>query len=161
LPHSNYIVRGILVPGKEESNQESHWDPRGVEDRGGFLGSHFCVECMCTKTKCHNIVFGKYCQLHIVHEVYHGDIPLSLEQAEEIFTSVYNDALQFKIFENTGTLDVKPSGYVIPDCVRSGSLEQSLNYIRYRTYHNRMHRNITVGKYGFPECHTDLNGDEV
>jgi hypothetical protein len=113
----NYIVCGLLVLGKEESNEESHWDPRGVKDHGGFLGSHFCVECMYTKTKCHNIVFGKYYQLHIVYEVYHGGIPLSLEQAEEIFTSIYNDALQFKIFENTGTLDVKPSSYVIPDCV--------------------------------------------
>jgi hypothetical protein len=156
-----YIVLRLLVFGKEESNKESHCNPRGVEDCGGFLGSHFCVECMCPKNKCHNIVFGKYCQLHIVHEVFHGDIPLTLDVAEEIFNSIYNDALQFKVVENSGTLDVKPSGYIISDCVQIGSLEQSLNYIRYHTYHNCMHWNIMVGRYGFPDCKTELNGNTL
>jgi hypothetical protein len=130
LPDSNYFVLQILVSGKDESNEESHWDPRGVEDCGGFLGSHFCIECMCPKNKCHIIVFDKYCQLHIVHKVFHSDILLTLDAAEEIFNNIYNDALQFKIFKNKGTLDVKPSAYIIPDCVQTGSLEQSLNYIR-------------------------------
>jgi hypothetical protein len=116
---------------------------------------------MCHNNKYHNIVFGKYYQLHIVHEVFHGDIPLTLDAVEEIFNNIYNDVLQFKIFENMGTLDVKPSGYVIPDCVQTGSLEQSLNYIRYHKYHNCMHQNIMVGRYGFPDCKKDLNGDTL
>jgi hypothetical protein len=147
------------MSGEDEANEKGLWDPRGIEDRGGPLADHFCTECMCTKARCHNIVFGRFCQLHMVHEIFHGDVPLSLYAAEEIFNQRYNEALQFKIFEATGTLDVTPTGYVMPACVRTGSLEHSLNYIRYRLYHYRMHQDITVGRYGFPECETDLDGN--
>ncbi len=121
------------------------------------LASHFRVKCMCPKNKCHNVVFGKLCQLHIVHKVFHIDVQLSLSAAEKIFNQIYSDVLQFKIFKSTNRLDVKWCQCIMSDCVHVGSLEQSLIYIQYSIYHYHMHQNITVGRYGFSACKRDFD----
>jgi hypothetical protein len=66
--------------------------------------------------------------------------------AEELYTEKYNDALSFKITEETGQLDVKLNGYPLPKCMRRHSLIELLDYVQWYTYHCKMYRAIVVGR---------------
>jgi hypothetical protein len=140
------------VEDEERRRVESFpvWDPRGwYEDNPEDMPPSYCTFCRCPPTKCHNQLFGQYCQLHVVHALYncnHEYDLLTLDKAEDIFTDRYNEVLQFTIFQENGTLDVKAGGYELPFCVRDTSLAQSLDYVRFYVYHFTMHRSIVVGR---------------
>jgi hypothetical protein len=121
------------VEDEEQRHVESFpvWDPRGwYEDNPEDMPPSYCTFCRCPPNKCHNQLFGQYCQLHVVHALYncnHEYDLLTLDKAEDIFTDHYNQVLQFTIFQENGTLDVKAGGYELPFCVRDTSLAQSLD----------------------------------
>lgn len=122
----------------------THYDPRGFSSTVREMPSSYCVHCRCPAHKCHETIFGKYCQLHVVELSRFPYAALSVSIVEEHFVHRYNEALQFKIFELTGLLDVKT--YDIPFCMRNDSLQQSLNYFSFHVYHFKMFRCITNGK---------------
>jgi hypothetical protein len=140
------------VEDEERRRTESFpvWDPRGWhEDNPDDMPPSYCTFCRCPPNKCHNQLFGQFCQLQVVHALYncnHEYDLLTLDKAEDVFTDRYNDVLQFTIFQQNGTLDVKAGGYELPFCVRDTSLAQSLDYVRFYVYHFTMHRSIVVGR---------------
>jgi hypothetical protein len=143
----------IVQAQKERADDYFIWDPRGWEKQNVFgeddvppMPNTFCRDCRCPPTKCHVQLFGGFCQKHIVNYLYNSDEPISEAHAEELFCKHYNEALQYKIEDETGDLDVKLNGYDLPKCVRNKSLIQSLDYVRWYNYHCRMHRGIVVGR---------------
>jgi hypothetical protein len=148
--YDDVVIRKILE-GEDESEYASSllnyelivWDPRGYE---GDMPSGYCLYCRCPQPKCHNKIFGKFCELMVVQSVFVADVKLHEDDVVEIFRDNYNCVLQFKIFEETGQLDVKHNGYEMPRCVVEESLQKSLAYVRYMTYHFKMHRCITEGR---------------
>jgi hypothetical protein len=126
------------------------WDPRGWhDDDPNEMPPSFCTFCRCPPNKCHNQLFGQFCQLQVVHALYncnHDYDLLTLDKAEDIFKDRYNEVLQFTIHQENGTLDVKAGGYELPFCIRDTSLAQSLDYVRFYVYHFSMHRSIVVGR---------------
>jgi hypothetical protein len=78
---------------------------------------------------CHNRVFGLYCELHILHEVYNVDYPFDKRRIEELYHDRYNDALQLRIYEQTTTLDVTPTVYALPQWICENSVMDCVEYI--------------------------------
>jgi hypothetical protein len=120
-------------------------DPRGYCTRpAAALRQLYCEGCKCTKALCHNVVFGRYVQLQIVHEVSESEDEPELDDIDDLFHEKYNRALRYKIFEATGTLDT--SVREIPECLSTNSLETLGQYLKIRDYHYTMHKAITVGR---------------
>jgi hypothetical protein len=130
----------------EEENEDDMWDPRGFQSMKQLMPSTYCPHCWCPERHCHNRIFGPYCELHILHEVYNADYHLDTTRMEELYHDRYNDALQFKIYEQTTTLDVTPTGYSLPKCIRENSLTDCVEYINFRKYHFWMHHRIMIGR---------------
>jgi hypothetical protein len=137
-------IKNIMMG--EEEPEVKFWDPRGFRSSKMLMPSTYCPSCRCPEIHCHNKVFGPYCELHIVHEVYHADYPLTPSTMESLYRDRYNDALQFKIYEKTTMLDVTPNGYPLPQCIRENSLTDCVDYINFRKYHFRMNRKIMMGR---------------
>jgi hypothetical protein len=145
-----------ILNAHQKTDEYLIWDPRGWELPGMFgddstvdtMPKTFCPHCRCPPDKCHVKTFGRHCQLHVVYALYDQDFDLMMTEAhaEELYTEKYNDALSFKITEETGQLDVKLNGYPLPKCMRRDSLTESLDYVRWYTYHCKMHRAIVVGR---------------
>jgi hypothetical protein len=144
-----------ILNAHQKTDEYLIWDPRGWEmptmigdDTVDTMPKTFCPHCRCPPDKCHVKTFGRHCQLHVVYALYDQDFDLMMTEAhaEEVYTEKYNDALSFKITEETGQLDVKLNGYPLPKCVRRDSLTESMDYVRWYTYHCRMHRAIVVGR---------------
>jgi hypothetical protein len=144
--NTNLNITNITM-GEEEVGNAIRWDPRGYDNTNRLMPSTYCPSCRCPEEHCHNKVFGPFCELHIIYEIYNADYPVTLPRMEEMYLERYNYALQFKIYEQTGTLDVEPTGYALPHCIRENSLTDCVEYVNFRTYHFRMNRRITVGRH--------------
>jgi hypothetical protein len=139
-----------ILNAHQKTDEYLIWDPRGWE-LPTMIGDDTVdtmPNCRCPPDKCHMKTFGRHCQLHVVYALYDQDFDLMMTEvhAEEVYTEKYNDALSFKITEETGQLDVKLNRYPLPKCVRRDSLTELLDYVRWYTYHCRMHRAIVVGR---------------
>jgi hypothetical protein len=145
-PNDSPAIATAMNGGEKEPEDNEDWDPRGFNDMSRLLPSHYCPHCRCPKVHCHNKMFGGFCELHIVNEAFHADEPLTNQVVEQVYRERYNDALQFKIFERTGTLDVTPTGYVLPQCIHDNSLADCIDYINFRNYHFRMHNRLRLGR---------------
>jgi hypothetical protein len=122
----------------------TYYDMCGFSSKVHEMPSSYCVHCRCPAHKCHETIFGKYYQLHVVELSHYPYDALSGSIVEEHFVHCYNEALQFKFFELTGLLDVKT--FNIPFCMRNDSFQQSLNYFSFHAYHFKMFRCITNGQ---------------
>jgi hypothetical protein len=143
------VVKEKLDAHRQEQYEFIIWDPRGWDE--AFFATNpmppsFCQHCRCPPLKCHAKLFGRFCQLHVVNDLYQMADQMSLRQAKQLFAEKYNLALQLKIVEETGQLDVKDDGYELPKCVVEMSLNESLDYVIGFRYHERMHNGIVVGQ---------------
>jgi hypothetical protein len=149
LPGTNdaELVKEILEAHKNEHYEYIIWDPRGWDKTSSIpMPSSFCPHCRCPPLKCHAKLFGRYCQLHIVNDLYQSDDPINSIQAKELYRERYNIALQLKTVEETGQLDIKLNGYDLPRCVVEQSLNESMDYVNWYRYHVKMHKSIVVGQ---------------
>jgi hypothetical protein len=138
------IVRYGAVNATTEDSHNVSWDPRGLASTVRALPSNYCRHCRCPKWKCHDVLFGLYCQLHIVELGRFSYVRMTERLVGDHFTDRYNEALQFVIFEETGLLDIKK--YELPECLKKGGFQQSLNYSSFHSYHFKLFDSITEGQ---------------
>jgi hypothetical protein len=121
-------------------------DPRGFAHAIKNVPYTYCQYCRCPRSRCHNLLYGRFCELKVVHAVAaeYGE-PITDESVEEIFFQSYNSALEFNIFVHTDQLDVKTGGYELPFCIKDHSMDKSIQYIQFKAYHFDMHRRIMNG----------------
>jgi hypothetical protein len=142
-----YFLLLLLAATKEHREEDELCDPRGYRNGTKSVPYRYCQYCCCPRNKCHNQVYGKFCELMVVNAVAqeYGE-PLTEDRVEEIHRTCYNWALQFMIFMHCGQLDVKVEGYDLPTCMRDDALESSFRYIKFRDYHFELHRDIMNGR---------------
>jgi hypothetical protein len=112
LPDDYYdvtIIQHIMV-GEDEPC--TNWDPCGYNGSVQTMPSTFCSRCHCPAKNCHDNIF-------IVEVGCLSYETVTEAIAEEHFVDNYNKAFQFKIFEETGELDIKR--YKIPECLKNNS----------------------------------------
>jgi hypothetical protein len=146
-PNNSPAIATATNGGEKEPEGNEDWDPRGCNDISRLLPSHYCPHCRYLKVHYHNKMFGAFCELHVINEAFHADEPLTIQVMEQVYCKRYNEALQLKIFERTGTLDVTPTGYVLAQCICNNSLTDFVEYINFCTYHFRMHNRLRLGQY--------------
>jgi hypothetical protein len=144
------LVNDIITAHKHKHHEYLVWDPRGWEEglfENNPMPDTFCPDCKCPEDKCHVKIFGKYCELKVVNALYNStDDRLTMADIEQLFIDKYNIALEIKITEETGQLDVKLNGYKLPQCIREQCLHRSLDYAKWYMYHRQMHKAIVVGR---------------
>jgi hypothetical protein len=123
------ITRHIMAA--EEDEPCIKYNPCGFNSTKRTMPSAYCKHCHCPMRKCHNLLFGKYCQLHIVEVgqfcTYDAMTKLLVDKH---FSSHYNEALQYVIFQATGLLDLKK--YKLPVHLIEEAFKQSVNYFIFR-----------------------------
>jgi hypothetical protein len=155
------LVQEIMEAYKDEHYEYIIWDPRGSSAKGNTpMSTSFCPHCRCPPLKCHAQLFGCYCQLHVVNALYQRDEPMKLIQARELYRDRYNIALQIKIVEETGQLDIKWNEYKLPKCVEEQSLKEPMDYVEWYKYHVNMHNGIVVGHGKAHKVHDMTNSHE-
>jgi hypothetical protein len=85
---------------------------------------------------------------------------MTMADVEQLFIDKYNIALEIKITEETGQLDVKLNGYRMPLCIGEQCLQTSLDYSKWYMYHRCMHKGIVVGRGKPQHGHNKLFGDD-
>jgi hypothetical protein len=58
------IIKHIMAAGEDELCVS--YDPHGFNSTKRTMPSTYCQHCHFPMRKCHNVLFGKYCQLHII-----------------------------------------------------------------------------------------------
>jgi hypothetical protein len=147
LSPDEYYDAALVRYATNAARQNLHnvsWDPRGFDSTECAMPSNYCRHCRCPKWKCHDVLFGLYCQLHIVELGRFSYVRMTERLVDDHFTDRYNEALQFVIFEETGLLDIKK--YELPECLKTGSFQQSLNYSSFHSYHFKLFDSITEGQ---------------
>jgi hypothetical protein len=133
-PCHSYSPKYTPQKKKKLTKEQALKDPRGLVPLDYTLPSTgYCSVCRCRFHKCHEVVFGEFCELYIVNEVEYAHWYLVDEYIEEIFTGKYSEALQFKVHEQMGKYDGRKGGYKLPDCVRNNALARSLKYGNFHT----------------------------
>jgi hypothetical protein len=144
-PRHSYSPKYTPQKKKKISKEQAMKDPRGLPLDYALPSTGYCSACRCRFLKCHEVVFGEFCELYIVNEVEHAHWYLVDEYIEEIFTGKYSEALQFKVHEQMGKYDGRKGGYKLPDCVRNNALARSLQYGNFHTYHYSKYDKLEEG----------------
>jgi hypothetical protein len=137
------IIKHIMAAGEDEPCIT--YDPHGFNSTKRTMPSAYCQHCHCPMRKYHNVLFGKYCQLHIIEVgqfCTYDAVTRSLVEGH--FSTCYNEALHYVIFQATGLLDLKK--YKFPECLSKEAFKQSVNYFSFQVYHHlKMFGSITKG----------------
>lgn len=120
-------------------------DPRGLPSQRDLPSLGYCSACRCPYERCHEVIFGEFCELAIVTEVEDANWYITDDYVDKIFVSKYSDALQFKVHEVMGAYDKRKGGFQLPRCMETCSYSRSLQYTNFHTYHYSKYDKLEQG----------------